>query len=150
MNFQGEFNNAIDDKGRASIPVRFREMLAQVYEDERLMVTQHKGGLVAYPIPEWEKILANVNRMSPGQSREDVNLTLISPAVTCTFDKQGRIQLSKALRDYAGLESEVREIVVVGAFNKILVWNRAKHAEMRQVAEARLTGNPQTLFDLGF
>jgi MraZ protein len=150
MNFQGEYQNAIDAKGRASIPARLRETLAQVYGDERLMVTQHKGGLAAFPVPEWEKILENVNRMPPGQAREDVNLTLVSPAVACSFDKQGRIQLSKALRSYAGLEPDIREIVVVGAFNKVLIWNRAKHAEMRRDAEARLVADPQTLFDLGF
>jgi MraZ protein len=113
-------------------------------------VTQNKGGLVAFPIPEWGKILENVKNMPPGQDREDINLTIISPAIPCTFDKQGRIQLTKALRDYAGLGPDVREIVVVGSFNKILVWNRAKHAEMRQDAEARLQANPQTLFNLGF
>ncbi|MEZ4600160.1 MAG: division/cell wall cluster transcriptional repressor MraZ [Syntrophotaleaceae bacterium] len=150
MNFQGEFNNAIDAKGRASIPARFREILAQQYGDERLIVTQNRGGLVAFPVPEWDKFLENVQKMPPGQAREDVNLTLISPAVACTFDKQGRIQLSKALRDYSGLDGDVREIVVVGSFNKILVWNRAKHAEMRRSAEARLESDPQTLFDLGF
>jgi MraZ protein len=150
MDFQGEYNNAIDAKGRASIPARFRDTLTQAYGDERLIVTQHRGGLVAYPIPEWEKFLENVKHMLPGQAREDVNLTLISPAVTCTFDKQGRIQLSKALRDYAGLDVDIREIVVVGAFNKILVWNRATHAEMRKGAEDRLAASPQTLFDLGF
>jgi len=149
MTFQGVHNNAIDAKGRASIPAKFREVLGEVYGDEQLMVTQHKGGLVAYPMTEWQKILDNVNKMAPGPKREAINLSLLTPAIACSFDKQGRIQISKPLREYAGLE-EVREVVLVGSFNKIQLWNRGKHEEMMRAAEALISEDPQTLYDLGF
>ncbi len=149
MIFQGVHNNAIDTKGRASIPARFREVLAENYQEEQLVVTQNKGGLVAYPVPEWQRIVDNVNKMPPGPMREAINLSLLTPAIACTFDKQGRIQLSKPLREYAGLE-EVREIVVVGSFNKIQIWNRSMHEEMMRAAETLVNEDPQTLCDLGF
>jgi MraZ protein len=145
MTFQGVHNNAIDAKGRASIPAKFREVLG----DEQLMVTQHKGGLVAYPLSEWQKIVENVNNMPAGPKREAINLSLLTPAIPCPFDKQGRIQLSKPLREYAGLE-EVREVVLVGSFNKIQLWNRSTHEEMMRAAEALVNEDPQTLYDLGF
>lgn len=149
MTFQGVHNNAIDTKGRASIPAKFREALAEVYGDEQLMVTQQKGGLVAYPVPEWQRIVDNVQKMDPGPMREAINLSLLTPAISCAFDKQGRIQISKPLREYAGLE-EVREVVVVGSFNKIQLWNRVKHEEMMRTAETLVNEDPQTLYDLGF
>ncbi|HEX9873341.1 MAG TPA: division/cell wall cluster transcriptional repressor MraZ [Deferrimonas sp.] len=150
MKFQGAYNNSIDPKGRASIPARFREELSRVCGDERLMVTQNKGGLVAYPMPEWEKIMGNVEALDPGQRRDDIYLSLISPATECSFDKVGRIQLSQSHRDYAGLESEIREIVVVGMAGKIMIWSKSKHAEIRAQAESRLDADPQTLADIGF
>jgi Uncharacterized protein conserved in bacteria len=150
MIFQGEFHNAIDVKGRASIPARLRDVLVAAYGEERLVVTQKDGGLVAYPLPEWDKIVAQVNAMRPGPVKEDINLTLISPAQECLFDKQGRIQLSKAQRSYAGLDGEGRDIVVVGSFNKIMLWEWTRHADMRRQAEARLKADPQVLYDLGF
>lgn len=150
MLFQGEFNNAIDAKGRASIPARFRDVLSSVFGDERLMVTQNDGGLAAYPIQEWGKVLEKVTSLPAGPLKDAINLALISPAVECSFDKQGRIQLSKAQRCYAGLESEIREIVVVGSINKIMIWNRAMHAEIRKHAEILLKTEPQALYDLGF
>lgn len=150
MLFQGEFNNAIDAKGRASIPARFRDVLSSVFADERLIVTQNDGGLAAYPIQEWEKVLEKVNAMEASPLKDAINLALISPAIECPFDKQGRIQLTKAQRCYAGLESEIREIVVVGSINKIMIWNRAMHAEMRKQAENLLKTESQALYNLGF
>jgi len=88
--------------------------------------------------------------MPPGQKKEDIYLTLINPSLECSFDKQGRIQLSQALREYAGLSSDIREIVVVGVANKIMIWNKVQHSEMRRQAEARLKSDPQDLFELGF
>jgi MraZ protein len=58
--------------------------------------------------------------------------------------------LSKAQRCYAGLESEIREIVVVGAFNRVMIWNRATHDRMRQQAEELLRNEAQIRYDLGF
>lgn len=154
MRFLGVYNNSIDPKGRASIPARFRDELAAAGEgEERLVVTLNKGGLVAYPSGEWEKIMQRVEQLPAGQQRDDIYLTQISPAMECTFDKQGRIQLSQSQREYAGLDTDIREIVVVGMGQKIAIWSRARHAEMFARAEQRRDGdeaNRQLVADLGF
>ncbi len=150
MSFQGAYHNSIDPKGRASIPARFRDVLTSAFGDEKLMVTQSKGGLVAYPWSEWQIIEAKVESLPPGQQKDDIYLTLISPAAEGVFDRQGRIQLTQAHRDYAGLNGEIREVVVVGVARKIMLWSKAKHAEIRALAERRLETEPQTLHDLGF
>ena len=49
MGFQGVYYNAIDAKGRVSIPARFRERLNG---DDALVVTQDRGGVIAYPVEE--------------------------------------------------------------------------------------------------
>ena len=150
MNFQGVYNNSIDPKGRASIPAQFREKLSACFSDDDLVVTQKDGGLAAYPQSEWGKTQAKVEAMEPGPLKEALYLALISPAKSCSFDKQGRIQLSQAHRDYAGLDSEIREIVVVGVDRRIMIWSKAKHAEIREQAESRIEENPQVLAELGF
>jgi len=61
MKFRGEFNNSIDPKGRASIPARFREVLNSEFDDEALVVTKNlEGGLSAYPVSAWQKIIDQV------------------------------------------------------------------------------------------
>lgn len=149
MNFQGEYNNSIDLKGRASIPARLRDVLSEVYGDERLVVTKRNSGLVAYPVSEWQKIKENVEGMPSGPTKDDIQRVLISPAIDCSFDKQGRIQLSQPLRSYGGLE---KEIVVVGMINKIEIWSQIRHAEVTRESEKRLSGEGQAqmVADLGF
>jgi MraZ protein len=149
MSFQGEFINTIDPKGRASIPVKFREVLASVYGGESLIVTKKNGGLLAYPPSEWRTIEENVGKMSPGQVRDDIYRVLINPAQECGFDKQGRIQLPQSLRVYAALDRE-RDMVVVGIINKIELWSQARHEEVTRTSEARLNEQAQALAGLGF
>lgn len=149
MKFQGEFNNSIDPKGRASIPARFREVLLSAYGDDSLTVTRRGGGLQAYPVSTWKKIEENVERMPEGPRKDDIYRVLIGPAQVCSFDKQGRVQLPQSLRSYAGIDKE-REIVVVGLSGKIEIWSQARHAEVTRQSEARLADDPQSLADLGF
>lgn len=149
MNFQGEYLNTIDSKGRSSIPARFREVLTSAYGDDTLKVTKKNGGLVAYPLSLWRRVEAAVEGMPAGQQKDDVYRTLIGPAQDCPFDKQGRVAIPLALRSYAGLDQE-REIVIVGIANKIEIWNLTRHTEVTRQSEARLLDNPQLLADLGF
>lgn len=149
MNFQGEYINTIDPKGRVSIPARFREEIASAGGDEALKITKKNGGLVAYPLPSWQLIEESVKRMQPGQQKDDIYKTLIGPAQDCPFDKQGRVMIPLSFRPYAGLDME-REVVVVGIANKIEIWSLAKHTEVTRQAEERLQANPQLLADLGF
>lgn len=149
VNFQGKFYNAIDAKGRASIPAKFRDELERVFGDDQLVVTEDKSGVVAYPLPVWKEIVTKIEQLPPGQFRDDLYLTTVSPANECGFDKQGRIQLSQSMREHAGLVGEEREFVAIGVAKKILLMSREQHAQSRAQAQARLDDNPQSRFDLG-
>jgi len=148
-NFRGKFNNSIDPKGRASIPAKFREEIATVFGDNRLVLTEGIGGVACYPVAKWEETLAKIDAMPPTQEREDLYMTIVSPAVECTFDRQGRVQLSPYLREHAGLVGEVREFVAIGLNNKILLMNRNQHAIQSAEAQERLKQKPEVRYDLG-
>ena len=148
MNFQGEYNNSIDPKGRASVPARFREVLGTVYGDERLVVTKNlENGLTAYPLSSWNEIVENVQKSAPSQEKNAVTRLMIAPAEECTFDKQGRIQIPQALRIFASLE---KEIVVVGLFEKIEIYSQLKYAEVTRKSEELLKAVPQVVSGMGF
>lgn len=148
MNFQGEYINLIDPKGRASIPARFRETLNTAYGDDRLVVTKNiDQGLTAYPMSRWAQILENVQNFPAGQRKSAAIRLMISPAQECTFDKQGRIQIPMALRSHAGLE---KEIVVVGLFDKIEIFSQARYDQVTRSSESLLQENPQDVADMGF
>jgi len=147
--FRGKYYNTIDPKGRASIPAKFREELASAYGDDRLVLTEAEGGVVCYPVPKWEEIVANIDAMEPSQAKEDYYMTTVSPAVEVSFDKQGRVQLSHSLREHAGLVGEVRDFVAIGLNHKILLMTRNQHAVLRAEAQERRKQNPDLSFNLG-
>jgi len=150
MGFQGVYFNSIDAKGRASIPARFREELKDQFEDETLVVTQDRCGIVAYPISEWDRFLEKFAQLPNDQFREDLYFTTVTPATRCTFDKQGRIQLPQSLREYCQLDTDgVRDVVIVGGAKKIQIWNKARYLELIAESEQRLADDRQERFDLG-
>ena len=94
MGFRGVFYNSIDTKGRVSVPAKFREELVETFGDDALVVTQDRGGVVAYPASVWQRILENFDQLEQDQYWEDLYTYTITPATDCQFDKQGRIRLS--------------------------------------------------------
>jgi len=148
MKFRGEFNNSIDPKGRASIPAKFREVLNSEFGDEALVVTKNlEGGLTAYPASAWQKVVEQVQQSSPSPQKNAITRLMIAPAIECSFDKQGRIQIPHSLRAHAGLD---KEVVVVGLFDKIEIYSQVKHAEVTRRSEELLQATPQAVADWGF
>lgn len=146
--FQGEFYNTVDSKRRVSIPAKFREVLREGFGGESLILT--RGGetaLAAYPPAEWQKIVDNVYAMEPGLTKDYTLRSRIAPAIECSFDRQGRIQVSQPLNDHAKL---VKDVVIVGLLNKIEIWSQDNHKEDAMAAEKYLQENAQALADVGF
>ncbi|MBN1596501.1 division/cell wall cluster transcriptional repressor MraZ [candidate division FCPU426 bacterium] len=126
--FLGTFSHNIDEKGRLSIPSRFREVLSEKQLPERLVVTQGLDAcLFGYPLLEWKKFEEKI--MSRPLTRSDDRYfirRLLAGATECVLDKQGRIMLPLALRNYAGLE---REAVIVGVSTRIEIWSPKRWQE---------------------
>jgi MraZ protein len=107
--FRGHFEHAIDDKGRTSLPARFRDVLAPTGEI-RLVVTPALGDpcLDVYPMKEWELLeqkLSEKNAFDPQVI--DFRRFYVSAAVECELDKQGRVLIPANLREHAKLEKSV-------------------------------------------
>jgi len=148
MGFQGVYYNAIDAKGRASIPARFRELLKG---DDALVVTQDRGGIVAYPVAEWAKFMANFAALPYDDPfREALYFATVTPATHCVFDKQGRIQIPQSLRENCQLDTDgERDVVIVGADRSIQIWNKSRYGAMLAEAEQRLAEARQRRLELG-
>ena len=147
MSFSGTFINSIDPKGRLSIPAKLRSLLADTYGDELLVVTRRKDALVAYPASEWGKTKARVDAMPNGNEKDLIYRSRISPAVECTFDRQGRIALPASLRTIAKFD---KEIVIVAMAGKIEMWSQNLFDEQLEAAEQQLETMTAELGNLGF
>src|SRR3990172_6858138 len=103
--FRGSFEHAIDDKGRLSIPARYREILKRRRERELVLVDLlFDTCIAAYPIKAWQKIEQNLLNRGNSDKRFREYARLISAhAVESPVDSQGRILVPPQLREAAHL-----------------------------------------------
>ncbi len=121
--FMGEYSHSIDEKGRLIIPSKFRFELGETF----VLTRGLDGCLCVYPQSEWN-ILEEKLRELPLTNKNARTITrfLVSGAASCELDKQGRILVPTALREYAGLE---KDVVVTGNLERIEIWDKAKWSE---------------------
>lgn len=144
--FRGRYTHQVDTKGRLSIPSRFRETLAQAF-DERLIITNFDQCLWAYPVAEWQELERKVAALP--QFMEEVKAlqrVFISAAAECPIDRQGRILIPPTLREYAAIG---REVVIVGMTRRFELWARERWEVVFSSAQQRLEGLGGKLADLG-
>ena len=146
--FRGSFEHTVDEKGRVSIPAKFRDIVLGL-QDDRLIATKfilhaHRC-LDVYPQAAWEKFEEEL-RNKPRFDENFVKLEnfYFSNAQDCAIDKQGRILLPPVLREYAGLK---KEVVFTGAREKFRIWDKDTWQKFNEEAEDDLTQNPQ-LFNI--
>jgi MraZ protein len=127
--FLGEFVHAIDEKGRLTIPAKFRADLAS-----GLVVTRGIDRCLAiYPLEEWERLAGRVSALPMTDRRARAFRRLVfASASDAVPDKQGRMLIPPRLREYASLDGEA---VVTGLDTYIEVWNPDAWAGERERVE---------------
>jgi MraZ protein len=116
--FMGEFTHSIDDKGRLTIPARFREELAY----GAVVTRGYDRYLLMYTAEAFKRIVARAETLSPTNPENRALLRLtFSGASEAVPDRQGRILVPPYLREYAGIQDEC---VIVGVGHFIEVWSR--------------------------
>jgi len=127
--FLGEFVHTIDDKGRLTIPARFRADL-----EAGLVVTRGIDRCLAiYPIDEWKSLAEQVSALPVTERRaRSFRRLVFASASDAVPDKQGRILIPPHLRDYAKLDGEA---VITGLNTYIEVWNTGSWDEERERVE---------------
>ena len=128
--FLGEYQHALDAKGRFILPARFRDQLGDV-----AYVTSEQDGCLALWRPEEFDVKANAIQDRARQGERDVQRAFFAGATDATPDRQGRVAIPQGLREFAGLE---RDVVVVGLYDHIEIWDAAAWQRTKQVGDQRL------------
>lgn len=115
--FLGEFNHTVDEKGRLTIPARFRPDLAK-----GVIITRWLDRCLAlFPAAEWENLAQKVNALPLTDRRaRDFRRFVFGSATEAAPDRQGRVLIPSFLREYATLDGEV---TVVGMNTYIEIWH---------------------------
>ncbi|MGB9698627.1 MAG: division/cell wall cluster transcriptional repressor MraZ [Thermodesulfobacteriota bacterium] len=144
--FRGRFEHTIDAKGRVSIPAKFRELLAEKYDD-RLIITNFDRCLVAYPFEEWRVLEERISSLSLVKKEvKAFQRFFISGAVECPIDKLGRVLIPPSLRDYAQLE---KSVIFAGMLKRFEIWSKERWIEEIKRSEEDFESMAAALADLG-
>ncbi len=111
-----------------------------------MVVTNYSDYLVAFPLPFWQEIEDSLNKNVSflDRQRQKFIRFLVGSSEVLDIDKQGRILIPPALRDYAHL---TKDVALVGMGNRFEIWN--KEAFDKDLAEAlTLTGDDESLREL--
>lgn len=140
--FMGEFQHTIDDKGRLTIPARFREGLG-----EKFVITKGLDNcLFVYPMNGWAEMEQKLRSLpfTRADARAFVRF-FFSGATECEVDRQGRILLPANLREYARLE---KEVVIVGVASRVEIWSRSLWEEYCRETEGQYEALAEKIVDI--
>ena len=138
--FFGTFTPKLDDKGRLTLPAKFREEL----KDGLMVVKGQDHSLAIYPREEFlirARKAAAASRSNP-QARAFVR-NLAASADEQDLDSQGRISVSAAHREYAGLK---KECVVIGSVDFLEIWDAQAWEEYSAAHEADFAAGDDEAF----
>lgn len=141
--FIGEYRHTIDEKGRLSVPKKFRNDL-----EKGLVITKGLDGcLFVYTNSEWEKMSIKLNSLPlTNKNAREFKRHMTSGAMDLEMDAQGRVNLPEYLRDFAGIK---KNIVVAGVAERIELWDE----ELWNKHESEISGKTEeiaeSMSDLG-
>lgn len=114
--FLGEYQYTIDDKGRLTIPAKFRRPLSN-----GLVITRGLDrNLTIYPLDEWAKLVEKIESLPLGdpQARK-LRRLIFAGASDVEPDKQGRVNIPAYLLEYGAIS---KEVIVAGVNAYIELW----------------------------
>ncbi len=116
--FIGEYNHAVDEKGRLAIPTKFRKEL----KGGAVVTRGLDNCLFVYSMAEWKKLAEKLSALpfSQANARAFARL-MLAGAMDVEIDKQGRVVLPEYLRRYAGI---AKDAVVAGLYGRIEIWDK--------------------------
>jgi MraZ protein len=115
--FLGTHAPRLDEKGRIFLPAKFRDELAG-----GLVITKgQERCLYVWPMEEFGRVTESMrNAPVTAKAARDYMRVLFAGASDEVPDRQGRVTIPPALRDYAGL---TRDCVVIGANTRVEIWD---------------------------
>jgi MraZ protein len=127
--FLGTHTPKLDEKGRLFLPARFRDELATGVvltkgQERCLYVFKHADFAAQAQLLQ--------NAPLTDRAARDYSRVLFAGAFDEVPDKQGRVSVPAALRQYAGL---TKDCVVIGANTRLEIWDAAAWATYEQDKE---------------
>ena len=119
--FLGEYDHAIDDRGRVTLP---RKIRLEIGDEEVVLARGYEGCIFGFDKGSWEKEAAkHLDTPVTDDKGREVRRYLFGSAEKVAVDKLGRILLPAQLKEYASIS---RGVTVVGAGDHFEMWDTAR------------------------
>ncbi|NLW70443.1 MAG: division/cell wall cluster transcriptional repressor MraZ [Eubacteriaceae bacterium] len=125
----GKYRHTIDEKGRISVPAKFREELG-----ESVVVTESidKKCLYIFSVSEYTEKFQKLSDIKFSDDDENRAARYIgSLSAFCDVDKQGRIMISPEQREHIGLD---KDVIIIGVFSRAEMWDAAVWEKYNEVS----------------
>jgi MraZ protein len=115
--FLGQYEHTIDEKGRLTVPVRYRDLL----QEGAYITTGFDSNLMVLTAAHFDKMSARVNQMNlMDPTARQLKRFIFSNAERLEVDKAGRVLIPQYLRDSAHLNVDV---IVAGVGDYFEIWS---------------------------
>lgn len=140
--FFGEFEHAVDVKGRVILPSKFREP----FEAGAYLTKVIDGCLAVYTNEEFQVVAKEMQEKSKrGLVQRNVVRSFAAGTAEVVPDRQGRIAIPANLRTFAELDDKV---MITGQINRLEIWDAAKWARVNSEGEAAMNAPQPDLDDM--
>jgi MraZ protein len=125
--FLGRYHHNLDEKGRLTIPAKFREAFA-----EGAFLTQgFDRNLRLLTEADFEVMAAQINHLSmTDPAIRQLRRLIFATASEVQLDRIGRTLVPQFLREFAGLDNEA---IIVGVGEAIEIWSPEVWAEQESL-----------------
>lgn len=119
--FLGKYQYAVDEKGRTNVPAKHRDVLKLEPSQHLVLMKGLDGCLYLLPLSSWQKLQTRLEQEEFQSERQArfFERVLFEDGDVQVPDAQGRIQISKELRAFAGIK---REALIYGAGTRMEIW----------------------------
>jgi MraZ protein len=115
--FLGQYRHTLDDKGRLTVPARFREELS----DGAYLTQGFDRNLRLLTEPAFKAIYEKLSQMNTTDPiARELRRLIFATASQIDLDSVGRVLIPQFLREVAGLENDA---VIVGVGGAIEIWS---------------------------
>jgi MraZ protein len=125
VGFIGKHDLRIDDKGRVTMPARFKSVLKEQYADDDMQVVVSVSldlNLRVLPLSQYAKMTEEYEQFSDlDEEARRLKEFLTGLATIEKIDAGGRIRLSGDLREIASLD---KDVALIGRNNSFEIWDR--------------------------
>ena len=139
--FLGAFEHTLDDKGRITLPAKYRDELAA-----GVVITRGLDRcLILFPLAEWTPLAERIRELPlTSVDARSLRRRLFSGASDIVPDRQGRVLIPAYLREYSNINGRV---IITGLNNYIEIWDAEAWSELQ--AEADEGANAEAWANLG-